>query len=140
MKKFATSIEINSDPQTVWNALISVADWPKWDRYCEKIEGQIKLKHTVKAYSKLSPGKAFPVKVTVLNPNSEMVWEGGMPLGLFKGTRKFLLKQIGNKTRFEMTEEFNGMLAPLITKSIPDLSPAFQSFSEGLKAQCEAKK
>ena len=38
-----------------------------------------------------------------------------------------------------MTEEFTGLLAPLITKSIPDLQPLLTEFAACLKRACEAK-
>jgi hypothetical protein len=38
-----------------------------------------------------------------------------------------------------MREEFSGLMAPLITRSIPDLQPAFDQFAADLKARAEAK-
>lgn len=66
-----------------------------------------------------------------------MVWEGGMPLGLFRGVRRFTLTPSGRGTDFHMSEEFSGLLAPLITRSIPDLTPSFEKFANGLKALAE---
>jgi hypothetical protein len=36
-----------------------------------------------------------------------------------------------------MREEFRGLLAPLITRSIPDLQPAFDTFAADLKRRAE---
>ena len=41
--------------------------------------------------------------------------------------------------RFEMQEEFTGLLAPLITRSIPDLQPVFDEFARCLKAAAERR-
>ena len=41
-------------------------------------------------------------------------------------------------TSFSMTEEYTGLLAGLITKSIPDMSDSFVQFAAGLKAAAEA--
>lgn len=38
-----------------------------------------------------------------------------------------------------MREEFSGLMAPLITRSIPDLQPSFDRFAADLKARAEAK-
>ncbi len=38
-----------------------------------------------------------------------------------------------------MREEFTGLLAPLITKSIPDLQPAFDEFVHCLKTAAERR-
>jgi hypothetical protein len=36
-----------------------------------------------------------------------------------------------------MREEFSGLLAPLIARSIPDLQPAFDRFAADLKRRTE---
>jgi hypothetical protein len=36
-----------------------------------------------------------------------------------------------------MTEEFSGLMAPLITRSIPDLQPSFDEFARCLKSAAE---
>jgi len=62
-----------------------------------------------------------------------------MPLGLFTGTRTFTVTpQPDGGTAFAMSEEFGGLLASLITRSIPDLQPAFDAFAGDLKRQAES--
>jgi hypothetical protein len=61
-----------------------------------------------------------------------------MPLGLFKGVRRFTLTpRDGGATDFRMREEFSGPLLPLIGRSMPDLQPAFEQFADGLKQRAE---
>ena len=60
-----------------------------------------------------------------------------MPLGLFRGVRTFALSAIPAGTLFHMREEFSGMLAPAIWKSMPDLTPSFEKFATGLKQLAE---
>ena len=77
--------------------------------------------------------------VTAFEPTRRMVWTGGMPLGLFTGTRTFTLApQPDGSVAFAMREEFSGLLAPLITRSIPDLQPAFDAFASDLKWHAES--
>jgi len=67
-----------------------------------------------------------------------MVWLGGMPLRfLFKGERTFTLTPVDGGVEFTMEEVFDGLLAGLITKSIPDLQPAFDEFAACLKREAE---
>jgi hypothetical protein len=67
-----------------------------------------------------------------------MVWAGGMPLGLFKGTRVYeLATSTAAPTVFSMREDYTGPLAGLIGKSIPDLQPAFDEFAQCLKREAE---
>ena len=89
-------------------------------------------------YTKLNPGHTFPVKVTDFVPGQRMTWIGGMPMGLFKGERTFTLSPQGdNTTEFTMREVFTGLLLPLIGSSIPDLTPTFEQFADGLKSRAE---
>ena len=95
------------------------------------------LGEKVTVYSEVSPDRAFPVKVIEFTPDQRMTWRGGMPLGLFTGTRTFVLAPDGNGTRFSMREEFTGPLVSLIWRSMPDLGPTFEKFAQGLKARVE---
>ena len=86
----------------------------------------------------MSPGRAFPLKVSEFVPGERMVWSGGMGLGLFKGVRTYTLTgQAGGTTQFAMREVFSGLIAPLITQSIPDLKPSFDEFAAALKSRAE---
>jgi hypothetical protein len=75
--------------------------------------------------------------VAEVDPPRRLVFTGGMPLGLFKGERTYVLEPGGAGTRFRMREQFTGPLAPLIGRSIPDLKPSFDQFAAGLKARTE---
>ena len=104
-----------------------------------KIEGNIAAGEKIKAWSKLSPDRAFPVTVSEFSPGKKMVWSSGMPLGLFKGVRTFSLTPKGDAIEFTLHEVFSGLLLPLIGRSIPDMTQTFQDFVDGLKAQAEKK-
>ena len=139
MKAFKASETINASPETVWAILVDGERYTEWNTTVERLEGRIAPGETVKLFVKLSPGRAFPVKVSEFEPPSRMVWRGGMPLGLFKGERTFTLRpRAEGSVEFSMREEFSGPLLPLIGRSIPDMGPAFAEFAECLKARAEA--
>lgn len=137
MKQFAISTEIHATPEAIWQILVDLPNWIKWNTTIEKVEGTVAAGGRVKVYTKLSPGQAFPVQVAELQRPSRMVWQGGMPLGLFRGVRTYSLKPIAGGTLFEMTEVFSGLMAPLITRSIPNLQPSFEEFARCLKRHAE---
>lgn len=138
MKEYKASTTIQASPEKIWAVLTDGASWPQWDPSCDRIEGRIAAGEKLKAFTKLSPGRAFPVKVSEFVPHQKMTWSGGMPLGLFKGVRTFTLTPRGDQVEFTLHEVFSGPMLALIGGSIPDMTEAFQQFAEGLKRRAEA--
>jgi hypothetical protein len=140
MKEYSATTMINTSPETIWAILTNAPGYPEWDPGVDRIEGRIAPGEKITAFTKLSPGRAFPVKVTEFVSNQKMTWSGGMPLGLFKGERTFTLVPQGNgATQFTIREVFSGPLLPLIGRSLPDLNAAFEQFAAGLKNQAERR-
>jgi hypothetical protein len=138
MKVFQATTTIAAAPETIWAILTNASSYPEWDPGVERIEGRIAPGEKITAYTKLSPGRAFPVTVTAFEPSRKMVWASGMPLGLFKGERTFTLSpQSQGATNFTLREEFSGPLLPLIGRSIPDMTSTFEQFAAGLKSRAE---
>ena len=140
MKSFSVTTKIQAAPDTIWRILTDAPNYPNWNTTVDKVEGRIAPGESVTVRVKANPGRAFPVKVSEFVPPKKMVWSGGMPLGLFKGERTFTLTpQPGGTVEFSMREEFTGLLSPLISKSIPDLQPAFDEFAAALKKKAESR-
>ena len=137
MKFYETSVIIQASPDAVWKILVDGAHYPDWDSGVERVEGTIASGATIKVFSKVSPGRAFPANVAEFTPGARMVWSGGMPLGLFKGVRTFTLAPQGDTTAFRMREEYSGPLLPIIWRTMPDLGPSFEQFAQGLKGRAE---
>jgi hypothetical protein len=139
MKTYRAETTIAASPEAIWAVLTDAAGYPAWDPWAERIEGQIAPGARLKAYTKLSPGRAFPVTVTTFEPGRRMVWTGGLPLGLFRGVRTFTLTPQGDgQTGFAVEETFSGPLLPLFAGSLPDMTQPFADFAAGLKAHVEA--
>jgi hypothetical protein len=140
MKEAHASATINATPEKIWTILTDAPNYPKWDPWATRIEGTIVAGGKVTAYTKLSPERAFPVKVTEFVPGRKMTWTGGMPLGLFKGVRTFVLDpQKNGAVNFTVREEFTGPLLGMMAGSLPDMTQPFQDFVTGLKARAEGK-
>jgi hypothetical protein len=136
MKEFKATATINAPADKVWSILVDTGKWPEWDPFCDRIEGSVALGSKVTAFSKLSPGRGFPVKVVELDEPRQMIWQGGMPLGLFKGVRTFTLDPKGDGVKFTLHEQFTGLMSGLIP--LPDMTEAFEKFVQGLKKRAEA--
>lgn len=138
MKAFQASSTIDAAPEAIWAVLVDGPRWTEWDSAVVQVDGTIALGQKVTVRPEVNPGRGFPVKVVEFEPGRRMVWRGGMPLGLFTGTRTYTLtRQADGTVRFDMREEYTGPLAGLITRSIPDLSSSFTRFAAGLKQRAE---
>jgi hypothetical protein len=135
---FSAATTINAPQDVIWSILTDAANYPTWDPGVDRIEGTIAPGERIVAYTKLSPNRAFPAKVTEFEPGRRMTWTGGMPLGLFKGVRTFTLSpRADGGVDFALREEFSGPLLPLFAGSLPDLNKTFEAFAAGLKARAE---
>jgi hypothetical protein len=134
MKNFSVRVTIRSTPECIWTLLTDAAAYTRRNNTVEKVEGNIALGERVTIRTKINQGKTFLVTVSGFEPPRRMVWTGGMPFGLFKGVRTFLLMPDSNgNTEFSMREEYSGLMAPFISPSIPDLQPAFDEFASDLE-------
>lgn len=139
MRHYDASATIEAAPDAVWAVLTDAATYPEWDSGVERVEGTIELGSKIKVFSEVSPGRAFPVTVSELEPSRRMTWRGGMPLGLFKGVRTFSLTPADGGTHFAMREEFSGPLLALMWRMMPDLQPSFDQFAAGLAKRAEER-
>jgi hypothetical protein len=138
MKSFSTRIEIEAPVDKIWRILTDLPRWAQWNSTVERTVGNVERGAKVTVFVKQSPGRAFPLRVSELDAPRRMVWTGGMPLGLFTGTRVYELSTTAaSKTFFSMREDYTGPLAGLIGKFIPDLQPAFDEFAQCLKREAE---
>lgn len=137
-RQFSASTFINAPAADVWAVLTDAAGYPEWDPTCLRIEGTIGPGAVLRIYSKLNPRRPFKVRVSEFRPPESMVWTGGMPVGLFKGERTFMLRsEDGRTTHFFMREAFGGRALPIMSRTVPDLTDAFQAFARALKRRVE---
>lgn len=138
--QYEATAEIDAPADVVWRILTDGTGYTTWASGVEKLDGEIAAGNKIKLFSKVSPGRAFPVKVAMTDPGRTMTWTGGMPFGLFKGVRTFTLREAGpDRTHFEMREVFTGPMLGMIAKKMPDLQPSFDQFASGLKSAAEAQ-
>jgi hypothetical protein len=139
MKFYEVERTIHASPAQVWAVLSNRERLLAAQVGITKIEGALRAGASFKLWSETSPGRAFPLRVVQWEPQRRMTWLGGMPLGMFRGERSFVLEPSAGaeSTLFRMREEFSGWMLPLIWKSMPDLSASFELFAERLSAAAE---
>ncbi len=138
--EYSAEATIEAGADLVWSILVDGAGYSRWASGVERVEGDIADGKKINLFSKVNPGRAFPLKVAVLEPTRVMTWTGGMPLGLFKGVRTITLAGVSPlETLFTMREVFSGPMLNGVAKKMPDLQPSFDQFAAGLKAEAEAR-
>ncbi len=135
--RYHVSRSISAPISEVWALLTDATTYEAWNPAVISIEGAIEVGETISLVSIVNPKRSFNLKVTEMDAPKRMVWSDGMPLGLFRGDRTYELVEREGATTFSMTEEYSGLLAPLITKTIPDMTDSFEQFADGLKAAAE---
>lgn len=138
MLEFDVQRTIKAAPDRVWNVLVDSKRLASGPFGIARLEGDVVEGARLKLWSSVAPNRAFPLTVTDVRPNCSMVWKGGLPLGLFTGTRTFTLVPDGRSTQFRIREVYNGLLAGLIGRSMPDLNPSFIQFADALATAAEA--
>ena len=134
---FEIERDIAASPHKLWSVLIDAPTLADGTFGIDKIEGEIAPGARLRVWSHAAPDRAFALRVVRFVKDREMVWTGGMPLGLFTGTRVFTLTPINQGTRFKMREDYSGPMVGLIGKSMPDLNPSFRQFADGLARAAE---
>ena len=132
-KSYAVQRTIHAPPERVWERLLDGAAYPSWNPEVVSLSGRIAGGETIALVSAVNPKRTFSLKVSEVQEPSRMVWSSGMPLGLFSGVRTFSLRPRGDgETDFSMEEVYSGPLAPLIVRTIPDLTASFERFAQAL--------
>ena len=134
--RYQVDARIAAPPATVWAKLTDAADFPRWNSTVESLEGPIVLGQRLAIRVPIAPGRTFNPKVTELVPRQRMVWQDGFA-PMFQGTRTFTLTDDGRGgTKFEMVEQFRGLMLPLIKGSLPDFGPVFDCYAADLSRAC----
>lgn len=134
MKTFSISKQLPVSAARVWAVLTDAQKLASGPIGITRLEGEVALGERITLWTEATGARPFKLTVTSLEAGKSMVWEGGLPLGLFRGVRRFALTPKGDGVQFEMSETFSGLMSGLIVKSIPDLTPSFEKFATGLLA------
>ncbi len=120
-KSIKTEIIINSSKERIWQILTSFNDYPTWNPFLTKIEGELspgkRLRNTM-----VNGDKTFVFKPTVLTVVSYQYfdWLGSLIVkGIFDGHHYFEIDELSpHQVKFNHGEHFSGLLSTYILKKI----------------------
>jgi hypothetical protein len=144
MKTIRTEIQINATPEKIWTILNDFEQYPVWNPFIKKISGDKKVQGNLRVLIQPYGGKAMEFRPLIqkYEVNSELQWLGKLWLsGLFDGWHSFKLVPVEQeRTLLIHSEQFSGMLVPLLWKSLhaPTLK-GFELMNQALKERAEQK-
>ena len=136
---YASSVRVDAPLELVWGVLTDAAGWSTWESGVTGVDGRLAAGEKITIRGAAAPGRSFPVRVTAYEPEVLIELTGGMPLGLFKGVRRYTLSRDASQTSLAVREDYSGPLLPLFARSMPDLQPSFDQFTAGLKQRVEGR-
>ncbi len=128
-------IFINAPVEKVWQVLVNLADWPRFDPTFSDVKLESTASVGAKASFKL---KGFPIQgtFTVVNPNQELTWVG---TSLWtKAIDRHVLQAMPDGTiRLYLEESLTGFFVPLMFSSTR-LHRQHQTWLEAIKVAIES--
>ena len=136
--EYSIGINIKATADKVWAIMTNAADFPRWNSTVKSIEGRIASGETIKLVAVISPTRTFNLNIIEFIPEKKMVWSDGN--AMFKGVRTYTVTpKPDGSTDFTMSEEYTGLMMPMIAGSLPDFIPTFEQYTSDLKKEAERK-
>jgi len=137
-----TQIEIAAPPQAVWAVLVDLERYAEWNPFVVEAAGQVREGARLRVRIRPQGGRAmvFRPRVTAAEPGRRFAWLGhlGVP-GLFDGAHRFTLEPTATGTRLVQAEDFRGLLAgPLLRSMATGSLAGFEAMNLALRQRAEA--
>jgi hypothetical protein len=140
VRSYEAAIRIQAGAEQVWAVLVDVGAWRDWPSGLDRVEGTVRIGERLTVVATGTRRRPLQVTVIELRPGEVMRWRSGLPLGLSVAERTYRLDpQTDGSTEFTLREEYTGPLAPVMMRTVPDLTPAFRVFVAGLKQRVEQR-
>ncbi len=143
MRGITTEVHIAAPPDRVWAVLRDITAWGAWNPVIRIHAGTAAVGSRLKV-EMTPPGMQamrFTPTVREVQDGRELRWLGrvGLP-GIFDGEHRFHLEAEGTGTRLRHSEEFRGLLVPLVMRGrmLAATREMFAVFNAKLKARVES--
>jgi hypothetical protein len=142
MRLIDTQVEIAAPISRIWRVLWDFPRYPEWNPFITKIEGVPVFGARLRVRIQ-PPGRrpmTFKPIVLVAEADRELRWVGNLMLpGLFDGEHSLRVVDEGRTCRFQQSERFSGVLAPLFSGGMFDATQrGFEAMNAALKVRAEA--
>jgi hypothetical protein len=143
VKRIETSIQATATPEEVWDVLMDFPSYPSWNPMVVEIAGQPGAGQRLTVAIAMKGGRKMTFKPTVVEyePGRRFGWLGKVWVrGLFDGLHRFEVQPNGEATTFVHSEEFRGLLPPLMGKVLGDTHHSIVEMNEALVREVARRK
>jgi hypothetical protein len=141
-KEIRTSTEIDGRRETVWRVLTNFEDYPNWNPFISRIDGELALGAMLIFTVATGPETTVTARARLLQveENRRLVWGGSAALGLFRGEHRFVIDPAPRGIVLENSERFSGPVAAVMIRKtrLRAQRRAFEAVNRALKQRVEA--
>ncbi len=141
-KEISSQIIIRSTSEKIWAVLTDFGNYPQWNPFIRRIEGNVAVGN--KIIARIEPpgakGMTFKPMVLSFDRNKKFSWLGHLWFpGLFDGEHIFEIVENKDGTcTFIQREKFKGILVPLFSKMLDiNTKQGFEQMNEKIKERVE---
>lgn len=141
MRGLERSIEIQAGPEAVWGVLTDLDGYEVWNPFITKASGTVMLGESIEVTigGDGSRKTTFRPTVTAADEMKRFEWLGRVGFkGVFDGRHRFELETRNGGTMLTQSEEFTGVLAPLLLPFLRKSTEAgFEAMNAAIKVEAE---
>ena len=143
MKQIETRIEIDAPPEDVWTVLMDFPSYATWNPMVVAIAGEPEVGGRLDIKVALKNGRRLTFRPTVVEYDAgrRFAWLGKVGVrGVFDGLHRFEVENAGPTSTFIHSEEFRGLLPPLLGKLMRDTHDSIIAMNEALTREVERRR
>lgn len=142
-RRLVTEVDIDASPGGVWEVLTDLGEYQNWNPFVVQGSGEVAVGEQLDIRMRQPGGNETtfrPIVTEVTSPRTfEWLGHFAMPW-LFAGRHRFDLLPIETGTRFIQSEEFTGVLVPVLAKTLDQKTRAgFEAMNVAIKTRVEAR-
>jgi hypothetical protein len=143
MKLMETRIDIDAGPQEIWDVLMDFESYPEWNPMVVAISGAPEQGSRLEVKIAMKNGRrmTFRPNVVEYEAGRRFAWLGKLGVrGLFDGLHRFEIENGGDKATFVHSEEFRGLLPPLLGRVMADTHESLIEMNTALAREVERRR
>jgi len=143
MKRIETRIDISATPEELWAVLMDFPSYDAWNPMVVAISGETVVGSRLEVKVALKNGRRMTFRPTVVEYEAgrRFAWLGKVGVrGVFDGLHRFEIEGRGSTATSVHSEEFRGLLPPLLGKLMRDTHDSIVAMNDALAREVERRR